>query len=55
MNWLLTILRWGFCIRDEAPWKHHTLAGKTLDRAAERRVFPAIERRLHGRSNQGTT
>lgn len=54
MNWLLAILCWVLRIPQEAPWKHGTPAGKDLDRAAERRVRRAIERRLTGRSSQGT-
>jgi hypothetical protein len=54
MNWLLAILCWVLRIPQEAPWKHGAPAGKDLDRAAERRVRRAIERRLTGRSSQGT-
>ena len=54
MNWFRAILNCILRIPRKAPWKDDPRAGRGLDRAAERRVRRAIERRLTGRSSQGT-
>ncbi len=46
MNRLQSILRALLRLPRDAPWKHPTPAAKDLDRATERRVRRAIERRL---------
>ncbi len=54
MNWWMTLLRRVPYIAQMARWRDHASAGRMMSRAAERRIRRGIERRLHGRSSEGT-